>query len=79
MLVISYVPTWLKYSYLLELLVSDSEIHIGYVINDVFLVYCKQEALIADISYLFDEGTLIDFEVDELVGLVHALFADMHL
>ena len=48
------------------------------VINDVFLVYCKQEVLIADISYLFDEGTLIDFKVDELVGLVHALFADMH-
>ena len=30
----------------------------------------------ADISYLFDEGALVDFEIDELVGLVRALFAD---
>ncbi len=35
-----------------------------------------QEASIADISYLFDEGALVDFEVDELVSLVRALFAD---
>ena len=29
-----------------------------------------------DISYLFDEGALVDFSIDELVNLVHALFAD---
>ena len=39
----------------------------------------SQEASFADISYLFDEGALIDFEVDELVGLVRALFADIHM
>lgn len=29
-----------------------------------------------DITYLFDTGALIDFEVDELIRLVRALFAD---
>lgn len=38
-----------------------------------------QEASIADISYLFDEGALIDFSVDELVNIVRALFADTPL
>ena len=33
----------------------------------------------ADISYLFEEGTLVDFEIDELVRLVKALFADTAL
>ncbi|KAL5492372.1 YTM1_3 [Sanghuangporus weigelae] len=56
-MVLDYVPSWLKYSYLSELL----------------------EASIADISYLFDEGALIDFSVDELVRLVRALFADTPL
>lgn len=54
---VDHVPSWLKYSYLTELL----------------------EASIADISYLFDEGALIDFEVNELVNLVRALFADTPL
>lgn len=30
----------------------------------------------ADITYLFEEGALVDFETDELVRLVKALFAD---
>ncbi|CCM02541.1 uncharacterized protein FIBRA_04643 [Fibroporia radiculosa] len=55
--VVAYVPSWLKFSYLSELL----------------------EASIADISYLFEEGALVDFEVDELVNLVRALFADTPL
>lgn len=38
-----------------------------------------QEASIADISYLFDEGALVDFELDELVKLIRALFADTPL
>lgn len=33
----------------------------------------------ADISYLFEEGALVDFEVEELVKLVRALFADTPL
>jgi len=53
--VVAYVPSWLKFSYLSELL----------------------EASMADISYLFEEGALVDFEVDELVKLVRALFADI--
>jgi centromere/kinetochore protein ZW10 len=32
-----------------------------------------------DLSYLFDSGALVDFEVDELVRLVRALFADTAL
>ena len=35
-----------------------------------------QEASLADISYLFDEGTLVDFETQELIKLVCALFAE---
>ncbi|KLO17945.1 hypothetical protein SCHPADRAFT_936603 [Schizopora paradoxa] len=54
---IDHVPSWLKYSYLTELL----------------------EASIADISYLFDEGALIDFDVTELVSVIRALFADTPL
>ncbi|KAJ7281438.1 hypothetical protein C8J57DRAFT_1433387 [Mycena rebaudengoi] len=55
--VVAYVPSWLKFSYLSELL----------------------EASMVDISYLFDSGALVDFEVDELVRLVQALFADTAL
>ncbi|THG95092.1 hypothetical protein EW026_g6495 [Hermanssonia centrifuga] len=55
--VVAYVPLWLKFSYLSELL----------------------EASIADISYLFEEGALVDFEISELVNLVRALFADTQL
>ena len=35
-----------------------------------------QEASLVDISYLFDEGALVDYETHELVKLVRALFAD---
>ncbi|KAG6817517.1 hypothetical protein H0H87_007485 [Tephrocybe sp. NHM501043] len=55
--VVAYVPSWLKFSYLSELL----------------------EASMADITYLFEEGALVDFQVDELVRLVRALFADTQL
>ncbi|KAG5647875.1 hypothetical protein DXG03_007799 [Asterophora parasitica] len=55
--VVAYVPSWLKFSYLSELL----------------------EASMADITYLFEEGALVDFDVDELVRLVRALFADTQL
>ncbi|KAF8216598.1 hypothetical protein K438DRAFT_1797518 [Mycena galopus ATCC 62051] len=55
--VLDYVPSWLKFSYLGELL----------------------EASMVDISYLFDSGALVDFEIDELVRLVRALFADTQL
>ncbi|KXN87429.1 hypothetical protein AN958_08860 [Leucoagaricus sp. SymC.cos] len=37
------------------------------------------EASMADISYLFEEGALVDFEIDELIRLVKALFADTPL
>ncbi|EPQ56262.1 hypothetical protein GLOTRDRAFT_115586 [Gloeophyllum trabeum ATCC 11539] len=56
-MVVAYVPSWLKFSYLSELL----------------------EASIADITYLFEEGALVDFEIDELIKLVRALFADTPL
>ncbi|KAJ3511113.1 hypothetical protein NLJ89_g4287 [Agrocybe chaxingu] len=52
--VVAYVPNWLKFSYLSELL----------------------EASLADITYLFEQGALVDFQVHELVNLVRALFAD---
>ncbi|KAJ8095227.1 ribosome biogenesis protein ytm1 [Marasmius tenuissimus] len=55
--VVGYVPSWLKFSYLSELL----------------------EASLADITYLFESGALVDFQVDELVRLVKALFSDTPL
>ncbi|KJA28051.1 hypothetical protein HYPSUDRAFT_178205 [Hypholoma sublateritium FD-334 SS-4] len=55
--VVAYVPSWLKFSYLSELL----------------------EASLVDITYLFEQGALVDFQVDELVPLVRALFADTPL
>ena len=47
--------------------------------RDHSLSLSLQEASIADISYLFEIGALVDFEVDELVSLVRALFADTPL
>lgn len=55
--VVSFVSSWLKFSYLSELL----------------------EASMADLVYLFQEGALVDFKVEELVKLVKALFADTPL
>ncbi|KAF7308440.1 Dsl1-C domain-containing protein [Mycena chlorophos] len=52
--VVAYVPSWLKFSYLTELM----------------------DASMVDIVDLFESGALVDFEVDELVRLVRALFAD---
>ncbi|PPQ67869.1 hypothetical protein CVT25_010308 [Psilocybe cyanescens] len=52
--VVAFVPNWLKFSYLSELL----------------------EASLADITYLFEQGALVDFQVNELVNLVRSLFAD---
>lgn len=40
------------------------------------MIFRVQEANLADISYLFEEGALIDYETQELVKLVRALFAD---
>ncbi|KAF9530454.1 hypothetical protein CPB83DRAFT_850950 [Crepidotus variabilis] len=37
------------------------------------------EASLADITYLFEQGALVDFQVGELVNLVRALFADTQL
>ena len=39
-------------------------------------VNLSQEASLADVDYLFNEGALVDFERDELVRLVRALFAE---
>ena len=38
-----------------------------------------QEASMVDLTYLFEEGALVDFEIDELAKLVRALFADTPL
>jgi centromere/kinetochore protein ZW10 len=38
-----------------------------------------QEASLADITYLFESGALIDFEREELVQLVEGLFSDTPL
>lgn len=72
---VDHVPSWLKYSYLTELLVS---IYITSA-EKRHLIFASQEASIADISYLFDEGALIDFDVNEIVKLIRALFADTPL
>jgi protein transport protein DSL1/ZW10 len=68
-----YVSSWFKYSYLSELLVRSFSIadarHSTYI----------QEASLVDITYLFETGALVDFQVDELVRLVKALFADTQM
>jgi hypothetical protein len=38
-----------------------------------------QEASLADITYLFETGALIDFEREELIRLVQGLFSDTPL
>lgn len=35
-----------------------------------------QSANLVDITYLFENGALVDFTPDELIGLLKALFAD---
>lgn len=76
--VVSYVPSWLKFSYLSELLVC-----LLLLFGVVFLYMSHwllfQEASMADLTYLFEQGALVDFEVNELVKLVRALFADTPL
>lgn len=44
--------------------------------SDIWLI---QEASLADITYLFESGALMDFEIGELVRLVQGLFADTPL
>lgn len=77
--VVAYVPSWLKYSYLSELLVSLSCLIFAAELAHLILLTYAQEASIADISYLFQEGALIDFDTEELIKLVRALFADTPL
>ena len=36
----------------------------------------EQSANLVDITYLFENGALIDFTPDELISLLKALFAD---
>jgi centromere/kinetochore protein ZW10 len=50
----TYVPHWLKYVYLIELLGAN----------------------LLDIGQLLDHGALVDFEKEELVRLIRALFAE---
>lgn len=75
--VVAYVPSWLKFSYLSELLVRSYSSRWRAIPK--YYDTALQEASIADISYLFEEGALVDFEIDELVKLVKALFADTPL
>ena len=77
--VVSYVPSWLKFSYLSELLVRSSFPSLYSRDRILMVLSLFQEASIADISYLFEEGALVDFEIEELVKLVKALFADTQL
>lgn len=39
----------------------------------------EQEASLADITYLFESGALIDFSVEEVATLIRALFSDTSL
>lgn len=74
--VVAYVPSWLKFSYLSELLVCIVHLPLKFQANFSLNL---QEASLADISYLFEQGALVDFQVNELVNLVRALFADTSL
>jgi centromere/kinetochore protein ZW10 len=80
---VAYVPSWLKFSYLSVLLVRALILMSlpDHVMNAplIMIIFRKQEASIADIQYLFDDGALVDFEVEELAKLVRALFAETPL
>ncbi len=65
------MPNWFKFSYLSELLVCSI---LKWVNGGIEIL--QQEASLADTTYLFEQGALVDFHVDELVNLVRALFSD---
>jgi centromere/kinetochore protein ZW10 len=67
--VVEHVHGWLKFCYLSELLVRSS---LACSVCDAKV----QSANLVDITYLFENGALIDFTPDELISLLKALFAD---
>lgn len=66
---VEHVHGWLKFCYLSELLVSRESNHLWGKAD-------SQSANLVDITYLFENGALIDFTPDELISLLKALFAD---
>jgi centromere/kinetochore protein ZW10 len=64
--VAAYVPHWIKFGYLNELLVRMwLRVHAN-----------AERAKLVEITHLYDNGSLVDFTPKELGGLVRALFAD---
>lgn len=63
----AHVPHWLKLCYMKEILVGFEQRHC----TDTL-----QHANLVDITYLFESGSLVDFQPAELSKLVQALFAD---
>lgn len=49
------------------------------LLNSTGHISIHQEASLADITYLFESGALVDFEREELVRLVQGLFSDTPL
>lgn len=62
----AFVPHWIKFGYLNELLVSHERANPADV----------QRAKLVEITHLFENGSLVDFTPNELGGLIRALFAD---
>jgi len=61
---------------------SDGESHVGTYAQSWFRFSYLKELLIAsmaDISYLFEQGMLLDYKEEEIVKLLRALFADTPL
>ncbi|KZS94348.1 hypothetical protein SISNIDRAFT_484577 [Sistotremastrum niveocremeum HHB9708] len=61
---------------------ADGESEIGIYVSSWFRFSYLGELLvasIADISYLFEQGMLVDYETDELVRLLRALFSETPL
>ena len=65
-----YVPSWQRLSYLSELLVRSY--FPSQFLRDCILIVLSlfQQASIVDISHLFEDGAVVDFEIEELVKLV---------
>lgn len=68
-----FVPKWFKLLYLSEILEGSM---VSPPQTCLLHSHANPTHVQVDIMYLFDEGTLIDFNKDEMIGLVRALFAE---
>lgn len=78
--IVAYVPHWLRFCYVAEIMVSRSLLSRSFGATRLTLRgNSLQDASLADITYLFESGALVDFTSSELIHLILALFSDTPL